>query len=314
MSAPFLALLLLLAAPAKSPKPPPKEAPKEAVKETPPDAPRAAPAAAAASSGLGLLTPAKRRHAPQTTACASCHSTSSWTETKFNHARTGFPLEGKHAQARCKACHPVDFQRSVPASCAGCHLDLHAGELGGRCEGCHDPASWKSRFPADAHRFTGFPLVGRHAALPCGECHFTEAAGRFSRAASGCAACHQADYDNTAGSSLDHRALGFPDTCQGCHQGWTFKGARFPEHDGCFPITRGPHAEFSCGDCHQGPYPAALTLGTCSSRNVTCIGCHTGEHDCARSTQQHVGVMGFSCQEGQDLRCYGCHKMNVGDP
>lgn len=269
------------------------------------DAPRATSALPESLKQLQLVP---RKHAPQATACAACHSTSSWADTRFNHAKTGFPLLGKHTATPCKACHPVDYQRSVPASCSGCHLDVHAGELGGRCEGCHDSNSWKSRFPADAHRFSGFPLVGRHAALPCGECHFTEATGRFSRAASACVECHQADYDRTAGTSLDHATLGFPPTCQGCHQAWSFKGARFPGHDSCFEISRGSHAVFTCAQCHTG-FPPGLSAGSCSTGTAFCIECHTGDHSCARSDQQHAGVLGYRCQIGQDQKCYGCHKV-----
>lgn len=303
MNAIVLALALALAAAPRAPRES-RAAAKEPKKAAPADAPRAEPR----SGSLGLLTPApkKKGHAPQTTACAACHSTSSWSETRFNHEKTGFPLVGKHASTGCKACHPVDFQRSVPASCSGCHLDVHGGELGGRCEGCHDPQGWKSRFPADAHRFTGFPLVGRHAALPCGECHFTEAAGRYARAVSPCVACHQQDYDSTAGTSLDHAQSGFSTLCQQCHQAWTFRGARFPGHDACFVISSGDHAGLSCAQCHSG-FPPGLTPGTCSTRTAICTSCH--EHECARSDPQHQGVLGYRCQ---DQRCAECHQQDRG--
>jgi hypothetical protein len=264
------------------------------------DAPRAAPASPTA---VKLLTPAPRKHGSQVTACGSCHNTTSWSETRFNHARTGFPLTGKHTAVGCKSCHAVDFQRSVPAACSGCHLDVHAGELGGRCEGCHDTESWKSRFPADAHRFTGFPLVGRHAALPCGECHFTEAGGRFSRAVSGCADCHQTDLQRTVGSAIDHQALGFSPLCQSCHQAWTFKGARFPSHDTCFLISFGSHARLGCAECHQAGFPPAVQPGSCNTGTATCIDCHAHEKNV--SDPQHVNVFGY---QWANQRCVGCHK------
>lgn len=266
----------------------------------PGDAPRAA---------LGLAAPPKG-HSGQPTRCAACHSTASWSDSRFDHAKTGFRLEGRHAQTGCKACHPVDFQRAVPAACGGCHVDVHAGELGGRCEGCHDPASWKSRFAADAHRLTAFPLVGRHAALPCGECHFTEAAGRFSRAASGCGDCHQREYDATRGLAVDHPALGLPSTCQGCHQSWSFRPARFPTHEVCFTISAGEHANLACLECHTS-LTSVASPGTCSTGTAGCTGCH--EHACVRSDPQHAerGVLGYRCQ---DQKCYGCHKLSSGGP
>jgi Cytochrome c7 and related cytochrome c len=293
-----LALALALSAAPKKKEPAPRPPP-------PADAPTAQPALAPAKppdTTLGVLTPAPRRHAAQGTACGSCHTTASWSASRFDHSRTGFLLEGKHTSTSCKACHPVDFQRSVPASCSGCHLDVHVGELGARCEGCHDPHSWKSRFPADAHRLTGFPLVGRHAALPCSECHFTEAAGRFSRAASGCAACHQADADRTVGTAVDHAARGFSPNCQQCHQGWSFRPARFSDHDTCFVINSGGHSGLSCRECHSD-LSVNSSPGTCNTGTSTCISCH--EHTCAKSDPQHANVLGYRCA---DQRCAECHK------
>lgn len=309
MSAFLLAIALALAAAPRAPRES-RGAAKEQKKDAPAPAPPAAdaPRADAQPGSMGLLTsaPRKKGHAPQTTACAACHSPTSWSETRFNHQKTGFPLLGRHATTGCKACHPVDFQRSVPATCSGCHLDVHGGELGGRCEGCHDSLGWKSRFPADAHRLTGFPLVGRHAALPCGECHFTEAAGRFSRAATPCVACHQQDYDATAGSSLDHAASGFSTLCEQCHQAWTFRGARFPGHDACFVISQGEHAGLACAQCHSG-FPRGLTPGSCSTGTAICTSCH--QHECAKSDPQHQGVLGYRCQ---DRRCAECHQQGRG--
>jgi len=39
------------------------------------------------------------------TDCARCHVTSSWFPENFNHNTTKFPLEGKHAEIACSACH-----------------------------------------------------------------------------------------------------------------------------------------------------------------------------------------------------------------
>ena len=39
------------------------------------------------------------------TDCLRCHITESWYPENFNHDLTAFPLEGKHAEVDCKACH-----------------------------------------------------------------------------------------------------------------------------------------------------------------------------------------------------------------
>lgn len=75
---------------------------------------------------------------------------------RFDHAKTGWPLRGKHATTACKACHDPRLIVSAEvkkllaghagrttllgtaASCAGCHFDDHRGQLGDDCKKCHD--------------------------------------------------------------------------------------------------------------------------------------------------------------------------------
>lgn len=42
------------------------------------------------------------------TDCNRCHVTDSWFPEKFDHNRTAFKLQGKHAEIDCKACHEVE--------------------------------------------------------------------------------------------------------------------------------------------------------------------------------------------------------------
>jgi hypothetical protein len=48
------------------------------------------------------VTPHK---AQVSTVCTTCHSTATWRTKNFNHARTAFPLAGKHAAVDCASCH-----------------------------------------------------------------------------------------------------------------------------------------------------------------------------------------------------------------
>ncbi|MBL8955741.1 MAG: cytochrome C, partial [Myxococcaceae bacterium] len=226
-----LALFLLLAAAPPAGAPAPRDTPKT---ESPP-----------------RLLPKEKGHASKgLTRCGACHATSSWAEVRFNHDKTGFPLAGKHARVDCRGCHTVDFEQPVPRQCAACHRDAHTQDLGARCEGCHDEWSWRSAFNADAHRRTNFPLVGAHSIIACQECHAESRDRRFARPTVTCAACHAGDLARTAGTAIDHAALGFTQDCQQCHAGFAFTPARFPGHDACFTISFGSHARFSCTDCH----------------------------------------------------------------
>jgi hypothetical protein len=240
---------------------------------------------------------------PGATKCAGCHAVEGWQKVRFNHDRTGFPLRGGHDGVVCGSCHPRGFDVPVADTCAGCHRDRHAGEFGAHCEGCHDDRSWAPRFTADAHRSTNFPLVGRHALIPCQECHGNLRDRTFTHAAVDCVACHRADYDRTKLTSIDHAAAGFSTQCQTCHATWRFSPARVDQHDGCFRISAGAHHAVRCLTCHKTLMTATFT-GACATGTFTCSGCH--EHACARSDQQHTKVMGYQCT---DAKCYECHKL-----
>ncbi len=243
-------------------------------------------------------------HASGETRCDACHSASGWKPVTFDHSKTGFPLDGRHRDASCRACHrSPDFREALPMSCAACHRDVHTGEFGNRCASCHDAASWKTAFGPDAHNRTNFPLTGRHAAIPCEECHLDRRDRTFTRATRDCFTCHQADYARTAGTSLDHMKAGFSTDCKSCHFPTRFKGARFAAHDVCFQISAGPHAGIGCLDCHTS-LTSTVATGTCSTGTADCMRCHT----CSKVTPQHSSVSGVQCK---DLKCYECHQFTA---
>ena len=74
--------------------------------------------------------------------CESCHSTESWkrislaaVERNFDHSKTKYPLQGKHATVDCALCHAGgDFKKPVAfAKCMDCHkLDPHNGQFAKR--------------------------------------------------------------------------------------------------------------------------------------------------------------------------------------
>lgn len=247
-------------------------------------------------------------HAARDTRCAFCHSVESWTRVTFDHDRTGFPLRGRHAATLCSGCHAssTDFRAALPTNCAACHTDVHAGEFGMRCASCHDAENWRSRFNADAHRFTNFPLTGRHGTIPCEECHLDQRDRGFTRATVSCFTCHQADYTRAAMISVDHAAAGFSTNCRDCHNTWSFRAGVFPAHNTCFLLTSGPHTGIACQDCHTSVPRAALITGACATNNAACTNCHT--HNCATAAGQHTNVVGFQCK---DRKCYECHRFTA---
>lgn len=255
---------------------------------------------ASANGGHGPARGAEP-HAGPATRCEACHSAASWTAVLFDHGRTGFPLIGRHLGVDCSGCHfSQDFRAPLPTTCNACHRDVHEGELGTRCASCHDSASWLSRFSADTHRRTNFPLTGRHALIPCEECHLQERDRGFVRASVECVVCHRLDYARTAAAGIDHAAAGFGTNCRDCHSPSTFRNARFAAHDACFQLAPGPHAGIPCLGCHT-IQPTGMVTGACATNTASCTRCHT----CPDMQPKHAAVAGFQCK---DRKCYACHQ------
>jgi hypothetical protein len=259
----------------------------------------------ATALGAALLVSApaaaQQPHGGQTR-CDACHTTAGWSGVRFDHARTGFRLRGRHEGLACKACHTSgDLAATLPTDCASCHRDAHGGDLGQRCASCHDEQNWKSRFSAEAHRATGFPLTGRHAVLPCEECHRDVRDRAFTRGSVQCLSCHAKDLPRAAAHGVDHAASGFSTNCRECHGYFDWRRARFPAHDQCFELSGGPHFGIRCESCHTAvPQPAVM--GSCNSNNAACTRCHT--HNPTATARIHRQVPGYAYQ---DRRCYECH-------
>jgi hypothetical protein len=88
-----------------------------------------------------------------------------------DHARTAFPLAGKHAAVACAKCHtqPALDVKPRAETCAACHADPHKGVFRQDCASCHTESGFeKATFD---HSTTRFPLVDKHAGLACAACH-----------------------------------------------------------------------------------------------------------------------------------------------
>ncbi len=229
------------------------------------------------------------------THCAACHDERDWKRAHFDHQDVGFPLRGLHKKVACVDCHTEGLQTELPKDCIGCHTDVHRGKLGTRCEQCHTEEGFtRIVMAASHHNRTGFPLTGRHAQVPCSECHRDLRDLGFDRVPTDCSGCHSQDRPLGSGTALDHS--GFSRRCQSCHTTFDWKAAGFTDHERCFPIYTGPHAGIDCLGCHTGRLPAAT--GTCSSGGFSCTRCHGCEE------RRHRTVNGYECKEE---KCYRCH-------
>lgn len=254
--------------------------------------------------------------------CANCHTPTSWEMAAgagsgrgFNHARTGFPLSGRHAQAACVQCHRPG--RVMRRECASCHAeeDHHAGRLGRECDRCHTSVAWNDTRTFEVHRTTRLPLTGMHALVQCTECHGRVGEREFTSVPADCFACHESDYRRAdvhpihAGTATSEP---FPRDCALCHvaTGWApalFDPATLgaaaapltiapPDHEVVFPIRNGPHRGAPCSSCHMVPDVP---------RVVECVGCHT--HDPVTLRRQHPRLV----VSPDAASCLGCHPGGV---
>ena len=231
--------------------------------------------------------------------CSRCHTPVSWLVNNINeiHETSRFPLLGAHRTADCYDCHKSENLARFDVlgiNCIDCHRSdylatknpkhFEAG-FSEECSVCHPVNSFQWTGVGFNHSF--FALVQGHSTPKCDDCH---TAGRYSDANPACNSCHQQDY--IAATNPNHKASGYPVTCENCHTlnpGW--KPASFDHKS--FPLTLG-HSTPACIDCHTG--------GNYSSTPTDCYSCHKDDYN--KSINPNHQSLGFS------TLCTQCHTTN----
>ncbi len=227
--------------------------------------------------------------------CTTCHNTTAWEPSAFNHSTTGFPLTGAHTGLQCIACHSLGYVNTASA----CY-DCHSGDFTSvadpnhvqnafshLCIECHTTSAWS---PATFdHGTTQFPLTGAHTTLQCIACH----SGGYVNTPMNCFACHQSAYDGT--TSPDHAAAQFPTECQNCHSTTAWTPANWNHDTQYFPIYSGAHREKwdQCADCHVNPTNYSV---------FECIFCH--EHNKTDMDNKHREENDYQYNSNACLSCH----------
>ncbi len=226
-------------------------------------------------------------------ACQACHDGRDQM-SHFDHAKTSFPLDGKHAQVACDRCHqdihPDNPQaalvafRAAPTECRRCHEDpqAHFGLFPQDCGVCHTALGWT---PAtlDSQTFdhmqqTGFSLA-RHTkdyqdqAITCATCH-RGSIKNFNLQT--CIDCHSRGSDRPA-FMREHQTK-YSSACLDCHDG--VDQMHDFDHANFF-VLDGRHADIECDTCHKDK----VFKGTPKE----CIACHA-------EPKIHAGFFGLECQ------------------
>ncbi len=189
------------------------------------------------------------------THCGACHKPTHWKDATIDHNKTGFPLEGKHAQVKCEACHANNRFKGTPTACSACHAkdDAHNGKFGTDCAACHTPTNWKDA--TFDHSKSNFPLTGKHAQVKCEACHTNN---RFKGTPTTCVSCHQ--------DPAFHRGA-FGTRCASCHTTAAWRPAKYLGSHPAIASEGGVginHGHTSCRTCH----PSTV-------RTYTCLACHS---------------------------------------
>lgn len=250
----------------------------------------------------------------------------------FDHARTGYPLKGKHAGVDCEKCHDprriadpgvkllLERQPNrrtllgAPVACNACHADEHRGQTSAECARCHVDSGWKPA-PLFDHAKTLYPLAGKHQKVACDKCHPkaedpVEHVGlqpknktflRFKPISHGsCLDCHK-----------DPHQSRFGEDCQRCHTeaDWKTIVSGVTEARGFHDKTRyrleGAHALVACKPCH-GPFPGEKALFK-GLPFASCTDCHVDPH--AGQLRKQAG--GERCDRCHTLQTFETSKYGV---
>ncbi len=239
--------------------------------------------------------------------CTSCHSTQGFQQVNpsgFDHARTPFPLKGKHRAVKCAGCH-ADFstdrgRRPAASTCAACHQDVHGGAAtvqgkSADCAACHTESQFSpSTFPLERHQNSRYPLEGKHQKTACTACHEKEVGAGPNpwgssrivlRPAFGtCSTCHGDDH----GGQL--RARPGKGECAECHAVTGWKPSRFgvEAHRTLTLPLEGRHAAIDCQACHGAerkglrpltpPGPLGKGRFAFTAIETGCVACHLDPH------------------------------------
>ncbi len=183
----------------------------------------------------------------------------------FDHAGTGFELDGAHAFVACESCHRGGRFAGTPRQCFACHSNnglvnatpksLDHVATTDACETCHNDNAWEEILRVDHTQVIG----------SCGTCHNgTTSEGKPPNhivTTAECNACHS-DFGWVPAAFNHDNVVG---GCSSCHNGSTATGKHATHL-----LTNS-----ECDLCHS---TITWTPATFDHSNVTgtCSSCHNG--------------------------------------
>jgi hypothetical protein len=246
-------------------------------------------------------------------ACATCHTITTWSAGVFDHSATGFLLTNGHAGVPCSSCHVNNNYglKTAPSACgdSGCHLTrwgqttnpMHSTSgsafLPTNCANCHTTLGWDTA--TFDHSVTGFALTGAHVSppTPCISCHVSN---NYQLKSAACYGCHILDWQRTAnlGPNVpNHASAGFPQDCSICHSTLNWTGSTFNHNTTGFALT-GKHVSppATCISCHLS--------NNYTLNSAACYNCHIVDW---QNTTTLGGLVPNHVASGYPQTCESCH-------
>ncbi len=253
----------------------------------------------------------------------------------FDHALTGYNLQGAHSGIACIKCHKPEFIKDpdikaksgtylgLDQKCLSCHKDQHLGTLSAECASCHDFSAFKPAIKFD-HAKARFPLLGTHAQVDCKLCHKVSIQnGQEIQLFAGltfdkCTSCHKDIHENKFGQN-----------CTQCHSEISFhqiKGMKSFNHSRTNYPLEGKHKLVACASCHKQGYARDLKYNRCTDchtdyhkkqfltdgRTTDCSKCHSIEGFAPSAIPSKCTMKEPLNLAGAHLAtpCFTCHKKN----
>lgn len=257
--------------------------------------------------------------------CMVCHSDHAgkdfdlikWPggQNGFDHAQTGYELEGAHAKVTCRDCHnpanlPDEFSSydratditrtflGLQAMCGSCHIDEHRGQLKKDCTNCHKSDRFKGAARFD-HASARFKLTGKHQKVDCVKCHAVISGPEvIIRNDSSYVKYVDISFDRCDNCHKDKHEGKYVKGCDQCHKTSGFKNiirGGFDHSQTKYPLL-GRHSSVACEKCHNTP--SLLD----KIKHDLCRDCHFDNH------------MGQFAKREDKGKCEGCHNQNGFTP
>jgi hypothetical protein len=259
-------------------------------------------------------------HGRQTKACFECHNdhkgrtldTTLIDPKKFDHATSGYKLEGKHAELKCHECHtnkrikkamrPQDtLYLGKNSTCVSCHKEDDPHLFKDRfakfdCITCHSFASWNKDVLFNHSLDTKYKLKGKHTELKCNDCHLIDKKKKQFQyqwpqlSQNDCLTCHKDESHKFSGNNLKSHKMGNLFKCSSCHSETKWNDIHDFNHNEQtrYPLD-GKHLDLKCAECHlpqiktsknlTPPKPKYGIYKWDAFETKTCETCHDSPHN-----------------------------------